>query len=82
MENVVNKQKEIKNVSTQEYMPIENLLGYEQFTNRTFCWMSSRWNIEKADNGFIRIRNIWQLNYYMHIENLQNPTQYGTIYPS
>ena len=71
--------KEIKNVSTGEYMHIENLLGYVQATTRTSGWMSSRWTVEDAGSGYVRFKNVWQPSYYIHVENLQSQAQCGTI---
>ncbi|MGC8802749.1 MAG: carbohydrate-binding protein [Bacteroidales bacterium] len=79
LESLGNGQYEIRNVSTGEYMHIENLQGYVQCTARTPGWMSSRWSLEDAGSGYVRIRNVWQSSYYIHIENLQNQAQYGTI---
>lgn len=73
---------EIKNVATGEYMHVENLLGYVQCTPRTFGWHSSRWIIEDAGSGDIRLENQWQSNNYIHIENQQGHAQYGSINPT
>lgn len=79
MESVGNGQYELKNVSTGDYMHIENLTGYIQCTARTSGWASSRWASEDAGSGYIRIKNAWQPTFYIHVENLQSQAQYGTI---
>jgi Carbohydrate binding module (family 6)/Pectate lyase superfamily protein len=81
LEDVGGGRKEIKNVSTGEYMHIENLTGYVQCTARTVGWMSSRWTIVDAGSGFVRLRNVWQSSNYIHVENLAGHAQHGTIYP-
>jgi Big-like domain-containing protein len=82
LEDIGGGQKEIKNVSTGEYMHIENLTGYVQCTARTVGWMSSRWTLEDAGGGFIRFKNVWQPSNYIHIENLAGHAQHGTIFPA
>ncbi|UII24169.1 PKD domain-containing protein [Fulvivirga ligni] len=77
----VNNGQEIRNVATGHYMHIENLTGQVQCTPRTFGWQSSRWAMEDAGGGFVRIRNVWQGNQYINVENLQGNAQHGTIYP-
>ncbi|HYC86688.1 MAG TPA: carbohydrate-binding protein, partial [Chryseosolibacter sp.] len=79
LEDVGNGQREIRNVSTGEYMHIENLTGYVQCTARTPGWASSRWVTEDAGGGFVRFRNAWQSSHYIHIENLAGHAQHGTI---
>ncbi|MBT1702876.1 carbohydrate-binding protein [Chryseosolibacter indicus] len=79
LEDVGGGFKELKNVSTGEYMHIENLQGYVQCTARTLGWSSSRWTVEDAGSGFVRLKNAWQSNQYIHVENLQGHAQYGTI---
>jgi hypothetical protein len=71
--------REIKNVSTGEYMHIENLTGYVQCTARTAGWNSSRWTTEDAGSGFVRLKNVWQPAHYIHVENLADHAQHGTI---
>lgn len=79
LEDVGSGQREIKNVSTGEYMHIENLLGYVQCTARTPGWASSRWTTEDAGSGYVRFKNAWQSAHYIHVENLANHAQHGTI---
>lgn len=79
MESVGNGQFELKNVSTGEYMHIENLTGYIQCTARTSGWASSRWSTEDAGSGFVRIKNAWQPTNFIHVENLAGHAQHGTI---
>ncbi|HYG40242.1 MAG TPA: T9SS type A sorting domain-containing protein, partial [Cytophagales bacterium] len=57
-----------------------NLQGFVQCTPRTVGWSSSRWTTEDAGSGYIRFKNVWQPNQYIHVENLQNQAQHGTIY--
>jgi regulation of enolase protein 1 (concanavalin A-like superfamily) len=82
LEDVGGGQKEIRNVSTGEYMHIENLTGYVQCTARTVGWMSSRWTLEDAGGGFVRFKNVWQPSNYIHVENLAGHAQHGTIFPA
>jgi hypothetical protein len=82
MEDIGNGQRELRNVSTGEYMHIENLTGYIQCTTRTPGWSSSRWSTEDAGSGYIRFQNVWQSNHFIHIENLASYAQHGTIYTS
>jgi hypothetical protein len=79
LEDVGSGVKEIKNVSTGEYMHIENLTGYVQCTSRTAGWNSSRWTTEDAGSGFVRFKNVWQPTHYIHVENLAGHAQHGTI---
>ena len=74
--------KEIQNFSTGDYMHIENLLGYVQCTSRTPGAMSSRWSIEDAGDGFVRLKSEWNTLDYMNVEKLQNQAWYSTIEPS
>jgi hypothetical protein len=74
--------KEIKNVSTGDYMHIENLLGYVQCTTRTPGAMSSRWSLEDAGSGYVRLKSEWSPVNYMNVENLLGQAQYGTIEPA
>jgi hypothetical protein len=71
--------KEIKNYSTGDYMNIENLFGYVQCTTRTPGILSSRWALEDTGDGYVRIKSESDTTSYIHIENLQNQAQYGTI---
>jgi hypothetical protein len=43
--------------------------------------MSSRWTLEDAGGGFIRLKNVWQPSNYIHVENLAGHAQHGTISP-
>ena len=71
--------KEIMNYSTGDYMHIENLLGYVQCTTRTSGAMSSRWSLEDAGDGFVRLKSAWSPLDYIHVEKLQNQAWYGPI---
>ena len=71
--------KQIINVSTNDYMHIENLLGYVQCTSDFPQSESSKWSFEDAGDGFVRIRSEWSSSDFIHIENLQNQAQYGNI---
>lgn len=71
--------KEIRNISTGDYLHIENLLGYVQCTAPTAGSPSSKWTVEDTGDGYVRLKsNLLPLNY-MNIENLQGQVQYGTI---
>jgi len=71
--------KEIMNFSTGDYMNIENLLGYVQCTTRVPGAMSSRWSLEDAGDGFVRLKSEWNTLDYIHVENQQNQAWYGAI---
>jgi len=71
--------KEIKNYVTGDYMHIESSLGYVQSTTRTSGAKSSRWSLVDAGSGFVRLKSDWDTSFYIHIENLQNQAQYGTV---
>lgn len=70
---------ELRNVGTGDYMHIENLTGKIQASGRNTAWDSSKWQLETADSGFVRIRNKWQGTQYIHVENQTGYAQYGTI---
>jgi hypothetical protein len=74
--------KEIMNFSTGDYMHIENLLGYVQCTSSTSGAMSSRWTLEDAGDGFVRLKSAWSPLDYIHVEKLQSQAWYGTVEPS
>ncbi len=71
--------KLIQNISTGDYMHIENLLGYVQCSPVAVDSLSSGWSLEDAGNGFVRIKSEWETNNYIHVENLQGQAQYGLI---
>jgi hypothetical protein len=71
--------KKIKNIETGDYMHMEDLLGYVQCTEGFSQSESSKWTLEDAGDGYVRIRSQWNSSDYIHIENLQNQAQYGTI---
>ena len=77
--------KEIKNYSTGEYMHIENLLGYIQCTTPTTGAEGSRWSVEEATDGYVRLKSESLFSttgsIYIHVENLQNQAQYGIVEP-
>ena len=62
--------KEIRNFSTGDYMHIENLAGYVQCTGRTQGTMSSRWSLEDAGEGFVRLKSELNNTNYIHIEKI------------
>ena len=68
-----------KNLSTGEYMHIENLLGYVECSATSPGTLSSMWSVEDAGSGFVRIRNESDTSFYIHNENLLSHAQYGTI---
>jgi hypothetical protein len=44
--------------------------------------MSSKWSLEDAGDGFVRLKSEWSPTIYIHLEKLQNQAWYGTIEPS
>ncbi|HEX7584403.1 MAG TPA: Ig-like domain-containing protein, partial [Prolixibacteraceae bacterium] len=60
--------KEIMNFSTGDYMHNENLLGYVQCTTRVPGAMSSRWSLEDAGDGFVRLKSEWNTLDYINVE--------------
>lgn len=78
-EDLGNGYIELRNLSTGDYMHIENLTGKIQATARIPAWDSSKWQIENADSGYVRFRNRWQSTQYIHVENQIGAAQYGTI---
>jgi hypothetical protein len=74
--------KEIKNVSTGDYMHIENRLGYVECTSQNPGSLGARWSLEETGDGFVRLKSESNATEYIHIENLQNHAQYGTIQPA
>ncbi|MFN8205908.1 MAG: Ig-like domain-containing protein [Bacteroidales bacterium] len=70
---------QFRNFSTGDYMNIDSLLGYVQCASADPASIYSRWLTEDAGSGFIRIQSAADTNYFIHIENLQNQAQYGTI---
>ena len=75
----INGVKEIQNYSTGDYLHIENLLGYVQCTSRVPGGLTSKWTMEDAGEGFIRLKSELNKTEYIHIENLQSHAQYGSI---
>ena len=71
--------KTIINVSTGDFMHIENRLGFVQCSPITLDSMSSKWSLEDAGNEFVRIKSQVETNQYIHVENLQNQAQVGSI---
>ncbi|HPE74733.1 MAG TPA: Ig-like domain-containing protein [Draconibacterium sp.] len=71
--------KNIMNISTGDYMNIENLLGYIECTPADTSKSSSMWLIEDTGDGFVRIKSEMNNLDFIHIENLQNQVQYGII---
>ncbi|MBN1597504.1 MAG: Ig-like domain-containing protein [Bacteroidales bacterium] len=82
LENPANGQFEIKNAGTKEYMHIENLYGYTQCTPKTPEWLTSRWFAEQVEGNWINLRNVGQLNQFIHIENMTGFAQHGEILSS
>ena len=74
--------REIMNISTRDYMHIEDQLGYVQCTERNPGNVSSKWTLEDAGNDYYRVKSELNTSDYIHIENLQNQAQYGTIQTS
>jgi hypothetical protein len=75
----INGIKRIKNISTGDYMNIENLLGYIECTPSDTSKSSSKWLIEETVDGFVRINSELNKMDFIHIENLQNQVQFGTV---
>lgn len=71
--------KRLKNISTGDFMHIENLSGYVQCTPVATESKASEWIFEDAGNDFVRIKSNWHTESYIHIENLQNHGQYGPV---
>lgn len=71
--------KKIMNISTGDYMNIENLLGYIECTPADTSKSSSKWLIEETEDGFVRIESDLNRMDFIHVENLQNQAQYGTV---
>jgi hypothetical protein len=71
--------EKIRNVSTGDYMNIENLLGYIECTTADTSKSSSKWWIEEAEDGFVRIKSNLNQEDFIHVENLQNQAQYGNV---
>ena len=69
----------IRNFSTGDYMNIENLLGYIECTPADISKSSSMWLIEETGDGFVRIKSEMNKMDFIHVENLQNQAQYGTV---
>lgn len=75
----IDGKKGIMNISTGDYMNIENLLGYIECTQADTSKSSSMWLIEDTGDGFVRIKSDLNRMDFIHVENLQNHTQYGTV---
>ncbi len=71
--------KKFKNYSTGDYLHIENLAGFVQCTAPTTGTLSSRWTLEDAGDGFVRLKSELNKTDYIHIESLQKYAQYGSI---
>lgn len=74
--------KEIKNVATGDFMNIHNMLGYLECSPKISDETGFDWLFEDTGDGFVRIKSISDTTMYVHIENLKNQAQYGTIQPS
>jgi len=74
--------KEIQNFSTGDVMHIENLLGYIQCTSLSPGSMSSRWSLEDAGDGFVRLKSERSPTNYIHVENKQEQAWYGIVQPA
>ena len=71
--------KEFKNISTGDYMNIENLLGYVECSPKVTDTKSSKWLMEDTGDGFITLKSELDTLEFIHIENLQNHAEYGRI---
>ncbi len=71
--------KTIKNISTGDYMNIKNLLGYVECTAVDTAETLSKWLIEETGDGFVRIESEQNKADFIHVENLLNQAQYGTV---
>ncbi|MBK6285117.1 MAG: hypothetical protein IPF54_22945 [Draconibacterium sp.] len=58
---------------------MENLLGYIECTPADTSKSSSMWLIEETGDGFVRIKSELNKMDFIHVENLQNQAQYGTV---
>jgi Right handed beta helix region len=74
---------DIRNRATGDYINIEKLQDFVQSdaSNKPAAWESSQWFIEDASNGYIRFKNKWHQNDYMHIQDLKEYVQHGSMYP-
>lgn len=68
----------IRNVSSGNYMNVENLGSSVQCTSVPDFYTSGQWALEPYA-GYTRIRNIWQSGAYVHVENLTGFAQYGSV---
>ena len=75
----LNDLKEIVNISTGDKMHIDGQLGYVQCTSEFNDTLSTKWSINDAGDGFVRIKSELNVLDYFHIENLQSQLQYGNI---
>lgn len=71
--------KLIKNYATGDYMHIENLTGYVQCTLPTLGEQSTKWLVEDAGEGYVRLESEVITTNYIHIENKQSQAQYGPV---
>ncbi len=71
--------KEIKNYSTGNYMNIENQLGYVQCSTRTPGTLSSRWSLEDAGSGYVRLESLKDTTNYISVEHLTGQAECGII---
>lgn len=78
-ENISGGFIEIRNVTTGDYMHLENMTGRIQSTARNTGWDSSKWQLENVDGTFSRIKNRWQPSQFIHVENQNGSAQHGTI---
>lgn len=81
-ENVGNGFIEVRNLTTGDYLHIENLTGKIQATGRNTAWDSSKWQLENVDGTYSRFKNKWQPALFIHVENQNGFAQHGTIDPS
>jgi len=74
---------DIKNRKTGDLINIEFLQDYVQSDKSCppVVGDSSKWAIEKAANGYVRLRNGWHMNDYLHIQDLKGYAQHGMMYP-
>ncbi|HET6557494.1 MAG TPA: Ig-like domain-containing protein, partial [Prolixibacteraceae bacterium] len=71
--------KAIKNLLTGDFMHMKDLTGYIQCTVPFPATPSSKWSVEDAGDGFVRLKSESVVTNYIHLENLQGHAQYGPV---
>jgi hypothetical protein len=79
LEDARHQTKELRNYATNGYMNSEHQKGYVECGSRDTVWASSKWFIEDAGGGFVRFKNSWRQDQFIHVENKPGIAQYGTI---